>query len=299
MKQTLRVSKLDSPLLPQLSPELQAALTEQLHNKTKPRGSLGMLEELAMQIGLVHGTTAPSLDKVAALVFAGDHGIAAEGVSAFPQAVTRQMVQTFQAGNAAINVLCRANRIDLTVVDCGVIGGEFLEQKHPTKSPVLSKRAGNGTKSCVTENALTKGQLQECWKNGKELARQLLEQGYSAAAFGEMGIGNTSIAALLTHFITDIPMADCVGRGTGLNDPQLTQKVTLLTSLAARCTFASMDDLLLRFGGFEVITMASTMLHFAAGRGMVIVDGFISTAAFLISHALQPALKDFCVLSLL
>jgi nicotinate-nucleotide--dimethylbenzimidazole phosphoribosyltransferase len=288
------------PPLPDISGELSESLELIIHNKTKPRGSLGMLEALACKVGAIQGSTKPSLESVIAIVFAGDHGIAQAGVSAFPQEVTRQMVATFLSGNAAVNVLCRANNTDLLVVDCGIAGDEITPSDstlHNESVRFVGKRAGSGTNSFVTQDALTKEQLEFCWQSGAEIALDCIKRGYTGVAFGEMGIANTSSAAVLTHFLTGIPLSDCVGRGTGLNDTMLAHKRSVLQSAVEATTIGTLEDLILRFAGFEIVTMASTMLHLAAHRGIVIVDGFIATSAFLIARALQPSLERFSIFS--
>jgi len=300
MLETLSSTLLTVPVLPELCPTLSRELSQQINNKTKPRKSLGFLEALACQIGLIQNTHTPQLNKVIATVFAADHGIATAGVSAFPQAVTKQMIQNFLSGNAAINVLCRANHLDLQVVDCGVIGGRASSMRDESGNrgtSLTSSHIADGTASFVDGNAVSEEQLLSCWRNGASIAKQLLGNNYAAVAFGEMGIGNTSSAALLTHYLTGIALDHCIGRGTGLDGQALNHKKNLLIAIASNATITSIDQLLRRFGGFEIITMASTMLHYAAGRGVVIVDGFISTAAFLIANSLCPALKEFSIFS--
>jgi nicotinate-nucleotide--dimethylbenzimidazole phosphoribosyltransferase len=271
---------------------LDAALRRKIDNKTKPVGSLGRLEELALQIGRVRGSLEPTLDNPHLVVFAGDHGAARAGISAFPQDVTWQMVENFLAGGAAINVFARANGLGLTVVDAGV-AHEFGERPNL----VDAKVGAGGTVNYLEGAAMTAAQCETALRSGAEIVDRLAAAGCEVVGYGEMGIGNTAAAALITHCLTGAPLADCVGRGTGLDDAGLARKQALLQQALDIWTERGDDPLavLARFGGFEIAMMAGAMLAAARHRMLVLVDGFICGAAALVAAKLAPAFLDYAV----
>ncbi|MDP2795537.1 MAG: nicotinate-nucleotide--dimethylbenzimidazole phosphoribosyltransferase [Sulfurisoma sp.] len=271
---------------------LEAALRRKIDNKTKPPGSLGRLEELALQIGLVRGSLAPTLNQPHIVVFAGDHGAARAGISAFPQDVTWQMVENFLAGGAAINVFARASGIGLTVVDAGVahdFGGR--------DNLVDAKVSAGGTANYLEGAAMTPEQRDAALARGAEIVGRLAAGGCEAIGFGEMGIGNTASASLITHCLTNASLDDCVGRGTGLDDAGLARKRQLLAQALDRYTGPRDDALavLAQFGGFEIVMMAGAMLAAARQRMLVLVDGFICGAAALAAARLAAAFLDYAV----
>jgi nicotinate-nucleotide--dimethylbenzimidazole phosphoribosyltransferase len=270
---------------------LQAALVSQINQKTKPLGALGRLETLALQLGLVQKTERPTLQQPTMLVFAGDHGIVAEGVSPYPQAVTAQMVLNFLNGGAAINVFARQHGFDLHVVDSGV---NAVFQPHPL---LIDAKLGMGTENFRHQPAMTADQCAQAIARGAQIARDAIAQGCNVLALGEMGIGNTSSASCLMSVLCGLPMHQCVGRGTGLSDKGLQHKLSVLTS-ALQTHHVSADDplqALAVFGGFEVAMMVGALLAAAEARATLLIDGFIATSALLVASKLYPQVIDYCV----
>ena len=267
---------------------LAAAVRGELDQKTKPPGSLGRLESLALQIALVQDTPRPRIERCRSIVFAADHGVAAQGVSPYPQAVTAQMVANFLSGGAAIAVLARQFGCALHVVDCGVLRAH--DCAHPQ---LLQRRLGSGSGSLLDGPALSPQQVTEALANGADIVRELPAQVY---AFGEMGIGNSTSAAALMHASTPLDAAQCVGRGTGLDEAGLARKIEVVRDAVARQGRSEDPHVLLsRFGGFEIATLSGAMLGAAAQRSLVLVDGFIATAAAAMALRIDPALRDYLV----
>ena len=277
--------------LPLVTSTANAALSIQLDaaidNKTKPRGSLGMLEALARQLGLIQQTTSVSLTQPAILVFAGDHGVAAENVSAYPQSVTWQMVENFLARGAAINVFARQNACALRVIDAGV------NHVFGPRDGLVDRKIAFGTRNFLNHAAMTPAQCAQALAHGIVLADEL--QG-NIVGFGEMGIANTTAAAALMHKLTGIPVADCVGAGTGVSADGVRHKQHVIQSAVAM--HAGVDHplaILATFGGFEIAMMAGAMLRAAERRMVLLIDGFIVTSALLVAARLQPSILDYCV----
>lgn len=272
--------------------EILAALQDKINTKTKPIGALGVLESIAHQTGLIQNTLNPALEKPHIVVFAADHGIAAEGVSAYPQEVTAQMVHNFLTGGAAINVFCRQHNIQLSIVDAGV-KGELPE--HPQ---LINKKIGDGTVSFLSGKAMTAEECSKALLSGMDITDKISASGCNVIGFGEMGIGNTSSASLLVSLYCGLPLQQCVGKGTGLDDLRRQEKLKILQrALEFQQLTADSHPLevLATFGGFEIAMMAGAMLK-AAEKGMIIlVDGFIASAAFLAAHALQPVILDYSI----
>ena len=275
--------------LPAIPTDHDDAIWRAIDAKTKPPGSLGEMEALAARIARVQGTLRPRLRRCRLTLFAGDHGVAAECVSAYPQAVTRQMVANFLAGGAAANVFARANDVELRVVDAGVAGD-------PVDMPgILSRRIAPGTRNFAVEPAMTSEQCNAALRAGKALGAEA-EDAVDAAAFGEMGIANTSSATLVAHKLTGAPLDVLTGRGTGLDDDGLAHKRSVLARAAARTAERlGALDALREYGGFEVAMMAGAMIGAARAGAVVIVDGFIASAAALAANELAPALRDYLV----
>lgn len=278
-----------------LSRELAPALQQRIDTRTKPLGSLGRLEALALQVGLIQKTLAPALHAPRIAVFAGDHGAAKAGVGAYPQEVTAQMVANFLAGGAAINVLARQAGLAVSVVDCGV--ASEVHAKPRAGVEYLVARQGAGTANYLEQAAMTPAQRDGAIAQGAAQVRAWHEAGCNAIGFGEMGIGNTSSASLITHFITGTPLGEVIGRGAGLDDAGLARKRGLLAAAAARVAGRELGalDTLTEFGGFEVATMVGAYLAAAEAGMLIVVDGFIVTSALLLAHALEPAVLDYCV----
>lgn len=270
---------------------LDAALRHKIDTKTKPLGALGRLEELALQIGRVRGSLTPTLNRPHLVVFAGDHGAAKAGISAFPQEVTWQMVENFLAGGAAINVFARANGLALTVVDAGV-AHDFGKRE-----ALVDAKIAPGTASYLDGAAMSAEQCAAAMERGAAIVAGLAAQGCEVVGCGEMGIGNTAAAALITHCLSGAPLASCVGRGTGLDDAGLARKTALLQQALDAWPARNNEPLavLARFGGFEIAMMAGAMLAAAQRRMLVLVDGFICGAAALVAARHAPAFLDYAV----
>jgi nicotinate-nucleotide--dimethylbenzimidazole phosphoribosyltransferase len=276
--------------IPPLHLELADALQACIDAKTKPRGALGRLETIAFRLGLMQGTLAPQFHAPTVVVFAGDHGLTAEGVSAFPAAVTLQMVENFLAGGAAINVFARQHALRMFVVDAGVAGT-------PTAHPALrSLKVRAGTRNALEGPALEPDEVSRCLANGATLASELFGYGCNALLPGEMGIGNTSAAALVLARLLDLPLADCIGRGAGHDEAGLARKAAVLEQVDARHSDArGALEVLGAFGGCEIATMAGAMLEAASRRMLVLVDGFIATAAVAAAADLDRRVLDYCL----
>ncbi|HEX7890418.1 MAG TPA: nicotinate-nucleotide--dimethylbenzimidazole phosphoribosyltransferase, partial [Ramlibacter sp.] len=257
-------------------PALAARLQHALDRKTKPVGSLGQLEALALRIGLVLGSDAPRLREPQVLVCAGDHGLAAQGVSAYPSDVTWQMVENFLAGGAAVSVLARQQGLALTVVDCGV------RHDFAPRPGLLLRKLGPGTADSSLGPAMTPAQCEQAIANGREIVAGLPG---NVVLLGEMGIGNTSAAALLLARLTGQPLDDCVGAGTGLDAAGIAHKRAVLARVLQRHADATTPlAALAAFGGFEIATLAGAALQAAHERRIIVVDGFISSAAVLVAE---------------
>lgn len=260
-------------------------------------GALGRLEELALQIGMIRGSLNPTLNAPHIVVFAADHGIAATGlVNPYPQAVTAQMVLNFINGGAAINVFSRLHGLGLKIVDAGV-NFDFMQH-----ASLTNKKIAHGTNNYLEGPAMRREQALEAIESGRNIVRQLHRAGCECVGLGEMGIGNTSSASLIMCFVTGIPIEECCGLGTGANQQQYETKVATLRTVCQKhhSAIASSPDavtILQQVGGFEIGMITGACLA-AAELGMVIlVDGFITTAALLLATLMNPAVKDHCVYS--
>ena len=277
--------------LPEIEPTLDASLKARLQrridNKTKPLGALGRIEAIALQLGLIQRSETITLSTPQMVVFAADHGIAAEGVSAFPQAVTVQMVTNMLAGGAAINVLARQHGFALHVVDAGVAAD--LDD-HPQ---LIKQKIAFGTQNISNAPAMTSDQLDAALQAGASIVAALPG---NVIAFGEMGIANTSPAALLLHRLAGVPLDEAIGRGTGLGDRQLLHKHHVLALAAARHQEAITPmQALAALGGFEIAMMTGAMLQAASERRLILVDGFIAGSAALAARTLAPHAMDYMV----
>ena len=279
---------LNLPPVPDLhDPALAAALRHKIDRKTVPHGALGRLAALAERLGAILGTTEPRLDKPQLVVFAADHGIAARGVSAYPSDVTGQMVGNFVAGGAAVSVLARQHGIAQTVVDCGV-------RRDFDAAPGLhTAKIAPGTADCSVGPAMSAAQCGQALANGIELVKGLPG---NALLLGEMGIGNTSPAALLTARLGGIDVAEVTGAGTGLDAAGIARKTAVLReALAANAGATAPLAVLAALGGFEIATMVGSVLQAASERRVVVVDGFIASAAVLVASKIAPHVLQRCV----
>ena len=259
------------------------AVKQRWDSLTKPRGSLGRLETAVEQLAVIQQTANPRMERRCLYVFCGDHGITAEGVSPYPSAVTREMVKNFLAGGAAINVLCRHLDITTFIVDTGVAGDPL--------SGAIDRRIAPGTRNFRHEPAMSRRQAESALENGIALAREAATR-FDIAGIGEMGIGNSTSASALLCVFTDATPEEAVGRGAGLDDAGLQHKREVLQAALDRAEYDPRDPLAAaaEFGGFEIVTMAGFLLGAAANRLPVIIDGFISSAAFLIARTLNPGI---------
>jgi nicotinate-nucleotide--dimethylbenzimidazole phosphoribosyltransferase len=269
---------------------LEAELKHKIDLKTKPPGSLGLLEDIAIQIGLIQNTLCPELKKPHIVVFAADHGITNEGVSAYPQEVTFQMVLNFLNGGAAINVFCKQHGLGLKVVDAGV------NHEFPKGSGVIDAKITMGTKSFLKEPAMTIDAAEICITRGSELVNELFHNGCNVIGLGEMGIGNTTSASALMSVVCRLPVHICVGRGTGLADERIHHKIDVIKrAFVNNKVPATPLETLACFGGFEIAQMCGAMLQAAENKMLVLVDGFIATAAFLIAYKINPAIMTYAI----
>lgn len=273
-------------ILPLDEAAMDAARVRQ-SNLTKPAGSLGRLEELAALLAGITGDPAPTIGRKGVIVAAGDHGVAAEGVSAYPQEVTPAMVLNFLNGGAAINVLARCAGAEIVVIDAGVAADL---PPHPDLRPA---KIGRGTANIAVGPAMTPQQAVQCLETGIQTAQEQIDGGVSLLAGGDMGIGNTTPASAITAAVTGAPPAAVTGRGTGLDDAALARKAAVVQRALAvnRPDPADGVDTLAKVGGFEIGVLAGVMLAAAAGPRPLVVDGFIAGAAALIAGVIAPAAR--------
>lgn len=278
--------------IPSLDRSHQAQIQHRIDQKTKPLGSLGQLESLALQLALIQKTDRLSIDRPLMLVFAADHGIAEEGVSIASSQVTQQMVLNFLAGGAAINCFCRTNHLPLKVIDAGI--------KHEIKPPpfaLINQRIAAGTRNFAHEPAMTQAQVEQALLLGAQLAEQEIKAGSNLLAFGEMGIGNSSSAAAMLAAISKAPINQCVGLGTGISSEQLAKKIALVSAAVARIDDKSPINILRELGGFEIAQICGAMLACAQAGKAILVDGFIVTAAALLAANINPNARDYMIFS--
>lgn len=283
-------------------PECAGQIQQTIDNKTKPLGSLGQLEALALQLGKIqyaregHSETLAPINPAIA-VFAGDHGIAAHPISIAPQAVTQQMVMNFIHQGAAINCFCRANDIALTVVDCGMQAAVDVS----SSDDFIVSRIAAGTEDFTVDSAMSLNQLNRALESGGNIAQSILDTGVNALGFGEMGIGNTSSASAILAALLNREAVDTVGVGTGINQQQLAQKRCLVQQgldRVAKLPELSLSDpvvALQQFGGFEIAHIVGAMLATARARKVILVDGFIVSVAAAICVKLAPACRGYMV----
>ncbi len=284
------------PAVEALDRVLEAALKEKIDTKTKPLGSLGQLEVLALQLGLVQRTLSPCLRCPTILVCAADHGLTAEGVSPYPAAVTAQMVHNFIKGGAAINAFAENNGIALQIVNAGVA------TPLPTHPLLWQAPVAAGTANAAKQPAMTHVQTVSALLLGQEAVRRVALTGCNVIGFGDMGIGNTTSAALLMALFLERDVRHCVGRGAGVDAAQLQHKTAVAVTAWRRAkaslgstTGADPLALLAEVGGFEIAAIAGGMLAAAAQRMIILVDGFIATAALLAARALCATVTEYCV----
>jgi nicotinate-nucleotide--dimethylbenzimidazole phosphoribosyltransferase len=280
-----------------LDADAMAIVARRLDRLTKPPGSLGRLETLALELAGIRGEPVTSIDRPAIVVFAGDHGIARQGVSPYPPEVTRQMVANFAAGGAAINVLSRVAGATLVVVDVGV-GGEpttapDVAPARPEPPRVITARIARGTRDFSVEPAMTSAETVAAIEVGRRIAAELAADGCDLLGVGDMGIGNTTASSAIVAALLDRPARDVTGRGTGLDDDGVRRKAAVIDAALAlhRPDPSRPLDVLATFGGLEIAAIAGAILEAAARRVPVVLDGFITAAAALVAARLAPDLR--------
>ncbi|MDR2119036.1 MAG: nicotinate-nucleotide--dimethylbenzimidazole phosphoribosyltransferase [Tannerellaceae bacterium] len=269
---------------------IREQLLDKINNLTKPQGSLGRLEELALRIGLIQQTDRPSLLNPHHILFAADHGIVEEGVSVAPKAVTRQQTENFVQGGAAINFLCRQHGFTLKVVDAGV------DADFPPSLDIIDRKVRKGTRNFLHGDALTEEELNRCLDCGAELVRDTQAEGCNVISFGEMGIGNTSASSLWTACLAGIPLAACTGAGAGLDSAGVSHKYSVLKQALDRYRGdPSPFPVMQRFGGLEMAMAVGAMLQAAELRMIILIDGFIMTACLLAAERLSPGVTEYAL----
>ncbi len=272
------------------STDILEALHNKVNFKTKPLGALGDLEKLAIKVGTIQQTTSPRLCQPRIVVFAGDHGIAMDGVSAYPQEVTFQMVLNFLSGGAAINVFAKQHKIDLTIVDAGV------NHNFQGIDELIDLKIAFGTDSFLNGPAMSRLKCDEAISKGAALVDELYNTGTNVIGFGEMGIGNTASASMIMHNLTGIRLEDCIGRGTGVNDTQYQVKIEILKrALIQNGTSTDPMTVLRVYGGFEIAMMCGAMLAAAEKKMTLLVDGFIASAAYLLASKIDANIEHYSI----
>ena len=273
-------------------PAIRPALQAKIDDLTKPKGSLGRLEELALQVGLIQQTLSPELRHPQNIVFAADHGIVDEGVSIAPKEVTWQQVCHFTHphGMGGVNFLCRQHGFTLKVVDAGV------DYDLPRDRGIIDLKVGRGTRNFLHGPAMTEAEMEQCLAGGASVVRQCFEEGSNVLSFGEMGIGNTSPSSIWMSYFTGIPLAECVGAGSGLDSAGIRHKYEVLSQAMANYRGdGSPRDIIRWFGCFEMVMAVGAMLQAASLRMVILVDGFIMTNCMLAASRLYPEVLDYAV----
>ena len=278
--------------IPELDIELRPQIQHKLDNKAKPVGSLGQLESLALQVGLIQNSLSPELRNPVMLTFAADHGITAEGVSACPVEITWQQVHNFLAGGGGIGLLSRVYGMDLWVVDAGV---NYQFEPHPK---LIDAKVAFGSQNFRYQPAMGIEDCGKAFNNGREIVRRFAEQGSNVIGFGEMGIGNTTPASALMSIICGLPVEECVGPGAGLNSEGVQHKAKVIQDAIDNNGISdSVFENLAKFGGYEIATIAGGMIEAACNRMVILVDGFITTSALLVAQEMDRRVLDYCIFS--
>lgn len=269
---------------------LRPSIIDKINNLTKPKGSLGRLEEIALQIALIQQTLTPALHKPQNIIFAADHGIVDEGVSLSPKEVTWQQLSNFLHGGAGVNFLCRQHGFELKIVDAGV------DYDLPYEKGIIDMKVRRGTRNYLYEAAMTQEEMKLCIERGAEVVRRCHEEGSNVLSFGEMGIGNTSSSSLWMTYFTGIPLEQCVGAGSGLNQQGIRHKYEVLKrSMENYNGDGSATDIIRYFGGLEMVMAVGAMLQAAELKMLILVDGFIMTNCMLAAMQLCPSVKDYAI----
>ncbi|MGO1512521.1 MAG: nicotinate-nucleotide--dimethylbenzimidazole phosphoribosyltransferase [Psychrobacter sp.] len=281
-----------APTIPSINNNnLKLQLQKIIDCKTKPLSALGRIETLALQLGMIQGTTSPQICEPQILVFAADHGLTKHGTSAYPSTVTAQMVYNFLRGGAAINVLARQHGIELKVVDAGV--DSDIDADINAYPQLLDYKVRYGSRDALVETAMTETECLTAIKNGMKVIEGLAG---NLLIVGEMGIGNTSAASLLLARLGDLAIDDCIGRGTGLDDAGLTHKCHVLTQVLERHHDAKTPfSALTALGGLEIATMVGAFIQAASERRILLIDGFIASSALLVADRLAAGVAQYAI----
>lgn len=274
---------------------IKEKLIDKINNLAKPKGSLGMLEEIALQVGLIQQTLSPKLNHPHNILYAADHGVVVEGVSFSPKEVTWQQIENFLKGGAGINFLCRQHGFQLKIVDAGV------DFDFPDGCGVIDLKVAKGTKNYVYEPAMTMEQMELAIDRGAQVVRHSYEQGCNVVSFGEMGIANTSSSSLWMHYFTEIPLKECIGAGSGLSNRGVEHKYKVLKRAVDnyeqnyKGKSSSVLEVISYFGGLEMVMAVGGMLQAADLKMTIIIDGFIMTNCILAAKQLYPNVMDYAV----
>lgn len=274
-----------------LNEGLRASYQQKIDNLIKPLGSLGVLEQIALQVALIQETDTPTLQHPCCLLLAADHGVLDEGVSVSPKEISVQMTFRALQGDSGIGFLCRQHGFELKIVDAGV-DYDF----HDMDSRFYNKKVRRGTRNYRHEAAMTAEELIECLNRGAEMVRLCHEEGSNVVAFGELGMGNTSSAALWMHYLTGIPLEECVGKGSDASGQIVPRKLEILQACAARYSGPADAMAIMReFGGYEMAMAVGGMLEAAARRMVILVDGFIMTTCVCAAKKIANEVTNYCI----
>ena len=272
---------------------LQEAIQQKIDNLNKPKGSLGRLEELAMQVCLVQHTLEPSLAHPCHLLLGGDHGIEREGVSVSPREVTWQQMINFTHGGGGVNMFCRQHGFKLRIVDVGV------DYDLSSVDGIINRKIARGTGNFLYGPAMSWAEYDRAIQIGSDLADACAQEGCRVLSIGEMGIGNTSPSSIWMHLFGNIPLQDCIGAGSGLNAPGIQHKYDVLSHAVAHSQLSTLNsplhEVIRYFGGFEMVTAIGAMLRAAELNLIILVDGFIMTACAVAAVKLYPAIQDYMI----
>jgi nicotinate-nucleotide--dimethylbenzimidazole phosphoribosyltransferase len=276
-----------------LSEDFIAPLRHKIDFLTKPKGSLGRLETLALQIGLIQQTLSPRLENPVNILFGGDHGAIVEGISLSPKEVTRQQMIHFSRGGAGINFLCRQHGFKLVLVDAGV-DGDF-----PAETGIVDKKVRRSTRNYLHESAMTEAEMELALQRGGEVVDSVKAAGSNIVSFGEMGSGNTGASSLWMHLLGGAPLAECVGAGAGLDNAGIRHKLDVLQRAVARTALPSpttdVARVMAEYGGYEMVMAVGAMLRAAELSMTILVDGFIMSACMLAASKINSELLDYAV----
>ena len=265
------------------------AVQQKIDNLNKPKGSLGRLEELAMQLCLVQQTLSPKLSHPCHLLLGGDHGIEREGVSVSPREVTWQQMVNFTHGGGGVNMFCRQHGFKLHIVDVGV------DYDLSSVPGIIHQKIARGTRNFRYEAAMNDDEFNRTLEVGVSLVDNCYSEGCNVVSIGEMGIANTSPSSIWMHRFCHIPLQDCIGAGAGLDNAGIRHKYEILSEADANCPATSLADVIRYFGGFEMVAAIGAMLRAAELHLIILIDGFIMTACALAATQLYPAAQDYMI----